>query len=216
MRFVNRADAGHQLGRHLTGTVRGDAVVLGLPRGGVSVAAEVARVLGVPLDVIVVRKLSVPWEPELALGAIGENGVSVLNEGLLRSAGVARSELAELEREEHERVRARVELMRQGRQQVSLAGRTAIVVDDGIATGASARAACQVARAHGASTVIVAVPVGPDEAAAALLDVADEVICLRSLGPYHAVGPAYEDFTQVSDDEVVDLLDAAQEPARRR
>lgn len=213
MRFVDRMDAGRRLGAYLAGEGVGDVVVLGLPRGGVTVAAEVARVLKAPLDVIVVRKLGVPWAREVAMGAIGEDGVRVLNDDVLRQAGISDRDLAEVERAEQEELRRRVGRLRGGRPRLPVIGRTVIVVDDGIATGATARAACQVARAHGADKVIVAVPVGATAAMQSLADVADSVICLRTLGPLHAIGDGYGDFTQVTDEQVLDLLNNPTAPA---
>lgn len=161
MLFINRVDAGRRLGERLQ-HLRGDnVVVVGLPRGGVPVASEVARVLGAPLDVIVVRKLGVPFQPELGMGAIGEGGVRVLNEALVGSAGVTPDELAAVERRERAELDRRIRRYRGGRLGVSLAGRTVVIIDDGIATGSTARAACRVVRAQGAARVVLAVPVAP-------------------------------------------------------
>ena len=184
MLFVDRADAGRQLARlllHLRGT---DAVVLALPRGGVPVAAEVARELRAPLDVIVVRKLGVPFQPECGFGAIGEGGARIIDDRVVRQARLTRRRSPAWRRGNGPAGR-RVQL-RGGAPPVPLAGRTAVVVDDGIATGSTARAACLVARARGASRVIVAVPVGAAEAAASLRRDADEVICLHTPAPFAA------------------------------
>jgi putative phosphoribosyl transferase len=183
-----------------------DLVVLGLPRGGVPVAYEIARALAAPLDVIVVRKLGVPFQPELAMGAIGEGGVRIVNEGLLRRGGLSEDDLAEVEEIERAELAARVERLRHGRPPVSLSGRTAVIVDDGAATGATARAACQVARAQGAKRVVLALPVAAPEVALDLGEVADEVICLRTPVGFQAVGQWYLDFTQTTDREVDSLL----------
>ena len=159
--FRDRAAAGRRLAERLGYLADEDVVVLGLPRGGVPVAFEVAAALQAPLDVIVVRKLGVPYQPELAMGAIGEDGVLVLNDEVVAIAGVAEAELAALERSERAGLERLAMRFRDGRARAPLAGRTAVVVDDGIATGSTARAACQVARAHGAARVVLAVPVAP-------------------------------------------------------
>ncbi len=189
--------------------VEGRVVVLGLPRGGVPVAFEVARTLGCALDVIVVRKLGVPFQPELAMGAVGEDGVVVHNERVLESVGLSDDDLRAAASVELEEVARRAARYRAVRPRVELSGMTAVVVDDGIATGATARAACEVARAHGAARVLLAVPVAPPGAAAALREVADEVVVLVEPRSFHAVGEAYLDFGPVSDTEVVALLERA-------
>src|SRR5450631_1275985 len=151
MRFRDRCDAGRRLAARLSELPRDGLVVLGLPRGGVPVGYEVARALGVPLDVILVRKLGVPFQPELAMGAIGEDGVRIVNDDVAQRLGVSASAFAAVEAREREELASRVRRFRGGRRRVSLVGRTALIVDDGIATGSTARAACQVARAHGAA-----------------------------------------------------------------
>lgn len=208
MAFANRVDAGRQLADRLR-HVPADAVALGLPRGGVPVAAEVSRALGIPLDVIVVRKLGVPYQPELAMGAVGEGGVRVLNDDVMRLAHVSDAALQAVEDEELAELSRRTTRLRQGREPVPLDGRTAIVIDDGIATGATARAACQIARAHGAKSVILAVPIAPPDAVRSLSDVADEVVCVATPGELSSIGQWYDDFTQTSDDEVARLLEEA-------
>ncbi len=209
MRFIDRADAGQRLARRLEYLRGGDVVVLGLPRGGVPVAFEVARVLGAPLDVIVVRKLGVPFQPELAMGAIGEGGVRVLNEDVIGRAGVTDAELAAVEERELADLSQQAQRFRAGRSHVDIAGRTVVVVDDGIATGSTASAACQVARRQGAATVIMAAPVGAPESIAALRAVCDDVICLDAPPFFAAVGTWYEDFRHVPDADVASLLDRA-------
>jgi putative phosphoribosyl transferase len=184
-------------------------VVVGLPRGGVPVAYEVARVLGTTLDVIIVRKLGVPAQPELGMGAIGEAGIRVLDDELIRSARVSSAELAAVERRERAEVERRAALYRGGRAMTALTDRTVIIVDDGLATGGTARAAIAVARAHGARRVALAVPVAPRETVEALALVADEVIALATPSRFGSVGQWYEVFSQTSDDDVVRLLDAA-------
>ena len=203
MPFVDRVDAGRRLAerlRHLRGE---DVVVLGLPRGGVPVAAEVARGLDASLDVIVVRKLGVPSRPELAMGAVGEDGVLVVNERVVHASEV---EFAEVERREREEVQRSARRFRGERAGLLLAGRTALVVDDGVATGSTARAACRVARAQGAARVVLAVPVCRRDVAGALGDVVDEVVCLVAPEGFSAVGQFYADFRPTSDREVVELL----------
>ncbi|MFI7028521.1 phosphoribosyltransferase [Microbispora rosea] len=205
--FVDRRDAGLRLGELLRGLPgMEDAVVVGLPRGGVPVAFQVARALGAPLDVIVVRKLGVPYQPELGFGAIGEGGVRVVNPDVVRLANMTRDEMAGVERRERAELERRARRFRAGREPVDLAGRTVIVVDDGIATGGTARAACQVARAHGASRVVLAVPVGAPETIASLRRDADEVVCLDTPDHFYAIGAWYDDFTQTSDEDVIDCL----------
>jgi putative phosphoribosyl transferase len=207
--FVDRADAGRRLAERLRGLADKDPVVLGLPRGGVPVAFEVARSLSAPLDVIVVRKLGVPFQPEFAMGAIGEGGVRVLDRDVLLAAGIGEAELAGVERRERAELERRVRQYRATRPPVPLQGRPAIVVDDGIATGSTVRAACKVARVLGAARVIVAAPVASPSAVIQLDDVADEVICLAFPDPFYAVGEGYDDFTATSDAEVVALLERA-------
>ncbi len=203
--YQDRAQAGETLATALQKyRDRSDVIVLGLVRGGVPVAARVAEQLHVPLDVLLVRKLGVPWAPEVAFGALGSGGVRVLNPdvaGRLDQAdisGVVQAESAELARRE-ERYRA-------GRPPVALAGRTAILVDDGLATGATAAAAVAVARSLGAARVVLAVPVGSPEAVARLAKVADEVVCPLVPGQFGAVSRFYREFHQVGTDEVAELL----------
>jgi len=207
--FRDRAEAGRRLAALVVGLGLEDVVVLGLPRGGVPVAYEVARALAAPLDVIVVRKLGVPFQPELAMGAIGEDGVRTLNADVVAAAHVDGSELAAVERFERAELERRARQFRQAHRRVPLEGRTAVIVDDGIATGSSARAACQVARAHGAARVVLAVPVAPAPSLGELADVADQVVCLASPRPFYAVGQWYEDFSQTTDRQVAELLDVA-------
>lgn len=203
--FRDRVDAGAKLAS-LLGNFRGpDTIVLGLPRGGVPVAAEVARVLGCPLDIIGVRKLGVPGNQELAMGAIGEGGVRVFNHSLADALGVTAEEIAEVERCEHEVLERRLALFRQGRQELDLTGKTVVIVDDGMATGSTASVACQVARARGATKVILAVPVAPADEVARFT-MADAVIVVDPTERFIGVGGSYDDFTQTSDQQVVELL----------
>ena len=181
-------------------------VVLALPRGGVPVAAEVARALGAPLDILLVRKLGLPSQPELGFGAIGEGGVRVLNAELVRRVGVTAAEIAEVEAHERAELVRRVQRYRGDRTPLALAGRTVVIVDDGLATGGTARVAVEVARARGARRVVVAVPVAPHETAAELAAHADEVVSLVTPAGFRGVGQWYDDFEQTTDDEVVSLL----------
>ncbi|MDX3058178.1 phosphoribosyltransferase family protein [Streptomyces sp. NE06-03E] len=206
MLFTDRTDAGRQLAEALRHLERRDPVVLGLPRGGVPVAYEVARALGAPLDVIVVRKLGVPYRPELGFGAIGEGGARVISDEIVRHAGVREKDLEAVERAEEAELLRRAQTYREGRPRLPLEGRTVVVVDDGVATGATARAACQVVRAQGASHVVLAVPVASPDVAARLREDVDEVVCLSTPHLFSAVGEWYRDFSQTSDEEVVSLL----------
>ena len=204
--FADRTQAGRLLGERLVPLKRENPVVVGLPRGGVAVAFVVAQALEAPLDVIVVRKLGVPFQPELAMGALGERGVIVVNEHIVRQAGLDKQDIAGAARRERTVVEQRAHLLRGGHAAVSLSGRTVVIVDDGIATGSTVRAACAVARAAGARRVVVAAPVGPPRVAERLSRAADAVICLREPVNLYAVGQAYADFTQVTDAEVTALL----------
>lgn len=210
-RFADRAAAGRRLAARLEYLRDRRPVILGLPRGGVPIAYEVARALQAPLDVIVVRKLGVPWLPELAMGAIGEGGSRVVDRGLLQHERITDDLLAEVEQRESAELLRRAQTYRAGRDPVSIEGRTVVVIDDGIATGATARAACLVVKQRGAARVVLATPVLPPELIGALGRVADELIWLCAPEPMVAVGNWYEDFEQLTDAEVVDLLARADE-----
>jgi putative phosphoribosyl transferase len=207
--FLDRTDAGRQLARALAPLRHENPVVLGLPRGGVPVAYEVALALDAPLDVILVRKLGVPFQPELGMGAIGEGDVRVVNERVVSLAGVTAEELAEVEARERAELGRRADRFRRQRAGVPIAGRTVVVVDDGVATGSTVRAACRVARARGAARVVLAVPVAPAGAMAKLRADADDVVCLAAPHEFSAIGRFYVDFTQTGDDEVVACLERA-------
>lgn len=212
MVFADRDDAGRQLAARL-GHLRGEpVVVLGLPRGGVPVAFQVARTLDAPLDVIVVRKLGVPGEPELAMGAVGEDGVRVVNRQVIREARVPEEEVAAVTAREQAVVEARAARYRARWPRQPLEGRTAVVIDDGIATGATARAACQVARAHGAARVVLAVPVAPTGWQARIGRDADELVSVETPSAFFAIGQFYASFPQVPDDEVLGCLQRASRP----
>jgi putative phosphoribosyl transferase len=204
--FQDRSEAGQLLGERLGYLTSERPVVLGLPRGGVPVAFEVARALACPLDVLVVRKLGVPFHPEFAFGAIGEDDAQVLNTQLVQQLGLSKDTIAEVVRHERAELIRRVELYRGDRPALALIGRTVVIVDDGLATGATARVAVEVARARGAKIIIVAVPVSPREAVAELRTLADEVISLLVPTQFQAVGEWYEDFNQTTDEEVTSLL----------
>ena len=206
MPFRDRVDAGTQLARSLEHLRAEHPIVLGLPRGGVPVAACVAEFLDAPLDVVLVRKLGVPSQPELAMGAIGEQGVRVLNRDVIDAAAITPEEVDTVERREREELDRRARRYRGDRPPVPLEGRLVIVVDDGLATGSTARAAVEVVRAYGASRVVVAAPVAPPETVAALARVADEVVVVAQPARMWAIGAWYEDFAQTDDDEVVRLL----------
>ncbi len=205
--YRDRAEAGGPLADRLSDLAgRPDVIVLGLVRGGVLVAKVVAERLGAPLDVLVVRKLGVPWAPEVAYGALGPGGVQVLNEMVANR--LSEADKAEVRRREQAELERRESRYRAGRPPLDLTGRTAVIVDDGLATGATARAAVQVARHLGAARVVVAVPVGSDQAYEMLAAEADQVVCLQLPPDFAAVGAYYDDFHEVSDDEVTDLLTA--------
>lgn len=213
--FADRTEAGRALGAALRGRWHDEQLlVLGLPRGGVPVAAQVAAALGAPLDVLVVRKLGTPAHPELAMGAIASGGVRVLNPSVVQSLGippdaierVAADELVELERRERG--------FRGDRPRPELTGRTVVLVDDGLATGATVRAAVEAVRVCSPSRVVVAVPVGAPDSCALVAEVADEVACLHAPEDFRAVGVYYVDFTQTTDEEVRRLL--ADAPASSR
>ena len=201
--FLDRREAGKLLARalaHYAG--RKDVVVLGLPRGGVPVAAEVARALGAPLDVLIVRKLGAPGQDELAIGAIAEGGARVLNQGLVENLGLTRWQIDELAQSEERELERRVQIYRGGRDPLPVADRTVIVVDDGIATGATMRAGLQSLRARGATLVVAAAPVGAADSVDALREDADEVVVLETPAWFRAVGQWYENFGQTTDEEV--------------
>jgi putative phosphoribosyl transferase len=207
--FTDRVEAGRRLAEKLEFLRGQDVVVLGLPRGGVPVAFEVAQALDAPLDVIVVRKLGVPFQPELAMGALGEGGVRVLDAQVLGQTDVTEEQLHSVETRERAVLDARVSRLRRGRQRVSLTDRIAVIVDDGVATGSTARVACEVARQLGAAKVVLAVPVAPAETLRNLPE-ADEVVCVATPRLFWAIGYHYRDFSPTSDDEVIELLEVAE------
>ena len=208
MPFKNRSEAGQKLARALSNYKDQHPVILALPRGGVPVAAEVAAALGAPLDLILVRKIGVPFQPELAMGAVVDGGAPIIvrNEDVIQSAGIDETqfkavcdgELAEIER--------RRQRYLGGRERVNVTGRTAIVIDDGIATGATMRAALRATRMRNPKKLVLAVPVAPSESSVAMGEEADEVICLEDHEFFGAIGFYYRDFRQISDEEVIETL----------
>ena len=213
--FTDRTQAGRALARLLEGFAgRRDLVVLALPRGGVPVGFEVAAALRAPLDVLVVRKLGVPDHPEYAMGAIGPGGARVLNDDVVRTLAITDDEIARVTRDESHELARREALYREGRAAPDVAGRTVLLVDDGLATGATMGVAVKALRALRPARIVVAVPVGAGESCDALRALADQVVCALAPEPFFAVGDWYLDFEQTSDDEVRALL-ARAEAARR-
>jgi putative phosphoribosyl transferase len=203
--YANRQDAGDVLAAHLTRYAnRSDVVVLGLVRGGVPVAARVAAALRAPLDVLVVRKLGVPWAPEVAFGALGPGGVAVHNPDV--ESHLSAADVAGVLHAEGDELARREATYRRSRPPLALTGKVALIVDDGLATGATARAAVAVARSMGARSVVVAVPVGAADSVAAVRAVADDVVCPLAPAGFGAVSRYYRSFPQTNDDEVVALL----------
>ncbi|MCI0746094.1 MAG: phosphoribosyltransferase [Verrucomicrobia subdivision 3 bacterium] len=216
-RFQDRFDAGRFLAeklKHHAGDPR--LVVLALPRGGVPVAYEIARALGAPLDVFIVRKLGAPGYEELAMGAIATGGVCVFNEEVIQHLGVSRNWIDAVIREQQEELERREQAYRDGRQPAEVENRHVILVDDGLATGASMRAAIRALRQRHPASITVAVPIGARDTCDQFRNEAEEVICGRTPEPFHAVGAWYHDFTQTTDDEVRELLNRAAHELRIR
>lgn len=214
-RFADRSDAGRQLAAKLTAQPDlSNAVVFGLPRGGVPVAYEVAVTLKLPLDVVVVRKIGAPFQPEFALGAIGEDDVVVIDNEVLAATHVSPKDFAEVEARERTELGRRIAKFRGVRAPRSLVGRTVVIVDDGIATGSTARAACRVVRARGAARVVLAVPVTSARTAIALRDEADDVVSLVVVEGSFSVSQSYEHFDETPDEEVVACLRRANRRGR--
>jgi predicted phosphoribosyltransferase len=219
--FANRDEAGRRLAdavRRRLGRAGPDErrLVLGLPRGGVPVALHVARALDAPLDVLTVRKLGAPGHEELAMGAIASGGIQVLDRGLVDRLSVSEGRLQDIVQREQAELRRREEAFRGDREPLALAGATAVLVDDGVATGATMKAAIDAVREAEAARVVVAVPLAPDDTLRELRATADEVICLETPSPFWAVGQGYRDFPQVQDDEVRRLLQRAREEREER
>jgi putative phosphoribosyl transferase len=205
--FKDRRDAGRQLGRKLAAYAGLRPVVVALPRGGVQVAAEVADYLDAPLEVIVVRKLGLPWQPELAVGAISEGDICLLDDALIAEVGLRTDELEGVIARERVELARRVRAYRGERVPIPLEGRVVVLVDDGLATGSTARAAIELIRRKGASRVVLAIPVAPVDTVAMMRGVTDEVVALETPTWFFSIGDHYEDFRQTSDDEVVALLE---------
>jgi putative phosphoribosyl transferase len=211
-RFKDRRDAGERLAAELGRFAnRSDVLVLGLPRGGVPVAYEVARVIDAPLDVFIVRKLGLPWHEELAMGAIASGGVRVLDDELIRIARVSDADVARVTATEQAELERRERQYRGSRPFPDLTGRTVILVDDGLATGSTMRAAVAALRKEGPAKVIVGVPVAAPETCDAFREIADEIVCAETPEPFVAVGVWYEDFSQTTDSEVHELIARAEE-----
>jgi len=205
--FNDRREAGVELANRLqTYKGRSDVVVLALPRGGVPVAYQVARALGVPLDVFLVRKLGVPGHRELAMGAIASGGVRVLNEDVVRALGIPQRAIDEVALEEQAELERREGAYRDGRTLIDLRDRTVLLIDDGLATGSTMKAAVQAVRAYGPTRIVVAVPVGAPQTCDEFTGVADEIVCARRPERFSAVGQWYRDFSETSDNEVRELL----------
>ncbi len=214
MPFKDRRDAGRKLAIALAGYKTREPVILALPRGGVPVAAEVAAFLDAPIDLVLVRKIGVPMQPELAMGAVvdGDAPIIVRNEDVIRLVGIEDAEfdaICKLELAEIERRRQRY---LGGRERVEIAGRTAIVIDDGVATGATTRAALRGTRMREPSKLVLAIPVAPTESLAVLRDEADDVVCLEDHEVFGAIGYFYSDFRQTSDEEVIRTLEKFSAP----
>ena len=209
MRFRDREKAGRLLAEQLREYVREAPWVLALPRGGVPVGYEVARALNAPLEVMIVRKLGVPWHPELGMGALAECGALYLNPEVLASVDLNNEEITKVIAEETRELQRRVQRYRGGRPLPDLKGRTVILVDDGLATGGTARAAVRALRGFGAQSIILAVPVAASQTAEELRKEVDVLVCVQEPSDLWAIGTWYEDFHQMSDEEVLVLLDQA-------
>ena len=217
--FHDRREAGRVLASRLEAYAdRPEAIVLGLPRGGVAVAYEVARALHLPLDVFIVRKLGVPGQEELAMGAIASGGVRVLNQAVIRALGLSQADVTDVIRREEQELRRREEQFRGNRPLLDLKGKTVIVVDDGLATGATMWAAITAVRQQQPAKIVMAVPVADPSGCESFRQIADEVVCAITAEPLHAVGLWYQEFPQLTDEEVRDLLARAEQmvpsPAR--
>ncbi len=212
--FEDRADAGKKLAERLIHYKdRGDVIVLALPRGGVVTGFEIASALHAPLDVLIVRKIGLPDNPELAMGAVAETGAAVWNSDVVRYSGLSEEELRQEVLRGKEEIARRAALYRNGRRLPDLSGKTVILVDDGVATGATIKASIPAIRGERAAKIVLALPVGPPATAEVLRRMVDEFLCLETPGGFSAVGQYYADFTQVTDSAVVGLLKRSGSPA---
>lgn len=209
--FTDRKQAGKKLANELQKYKNRDkVVVLGLPRGGVPVAYQVAKELNAHLDVFVVQKIGVPTHPELAMGAIASGGVKVTNENVIRQAGVSEEQIEEVVQEEKQELERREKLYRGSRPDIDLEGKTVILVDDGMATGASMRAALKALKKHNPEKVIIAVPTAPKDSCEEFRSKVDKMICLQTPTPFWGVGGSYQDFSQTTNQEVRELLEKSE------
>jgi putative phosphoribosyl transferase len=209
MPFLDRKDAGRRLAGALIGLEKEGPVVLALPRGGVPVAAEVAIALHAPLDLLIVRKIGCPFQPELAMGAVvdGSPPITVRNEDIIRAAGVTEAEFDEVRREQMAEIERRRRRYLAGRRAIAIGGRTVIVIDDGLATGATMRAALRALLSLAPKTIVLAIPVAPTETLEEMRQLADKVVCLEEYGFFGAIGAYYDDFRQVGDEELIAILE---------
>jgi predicted phosphoribosyltransferase len=213
--FLDRVDAGERLATALKATIGKGAIVLAIPRGGVVVGRIVARALGVPLDIIIPRKIGAPSNPELAIGAMTEDGTTILDERLIQQLDISRDYIKEESEKQKLEIKRRLKLYRGDAPYPILKNREVVIVDDGIATGSTMKAALSSVRRRGAKKIIIAVPVGPESTIKELKDEADNVVCLFTPEPFYAIGQFYAKFDQTSDDEVKRLLKAGTEKSRK-
>lgn len=206
MLYKDRKDAGKQLGEALLKFKSEDTVVLGIPRGGVVVAAEVARVLNAPLDVIIPRKLGAPHNPEVAIGAVTQDGTVIKDEVMVRRLGITDSQIDSMAEGVLDEIERRVAVYRNGKEGLNIRSKTVIVVDDGIATGFTVQAALQSVRNAGSKKLVLAIPVAPADTLSLLREKVDELVCIHAPEIFYAVGQFYVDFEQTSDDEVIEAL----------
>ena len=210
-RFLDRSDAGKKLAEKLKNYQNGkDLIVLGLPRGGIPVAYEVAKAFKAPLDVFLVRKLGLPNQPELAMGAIASGGVRVMNENVVRRSGVSEQQVEEIVNEEQKKLQEREEIYRGARPEIGIHGKTVLLVDDGLATGASMQAAVSALKEFDPEKIVVAVPTAPRDTCQEFESLVDEVVCLRTPSPFWGVGGSYQNFSQTSNEEVRELLEKSE------
>jgi len=215
--FRNRSEAGRKLAEKLSlYKGQGDVVVLALPRGGVPVGYEIATYLGVPMDVLIARKLGAPGQPELGIGAIAPGGIRVLDDRLIRLLGVSKEYIEKVSQEEAQELQRRTQEYRDGRPDIPLEGKTVIIVDDGLATGVTARAAVESVRRRNPKKIILAIPVCASQAIPFMRSLVDELVCLLTPSELGAVGLWYSDFRQISDEEVKRLIESTQEQAQSK